>query len=174
MDTRIFLSLKVSCNNRSSGCLFEGAFEDLISHERSCKYRSKQCDSPLCRNYFKPAHRPPGYDTVCSLGCGQLIGVYQALQKNDNALALRNFVSCFEPLKDELRRETERQLASDRECLSKEQCELAAIENERKAMVQEVFLRTINYHIGRWSPMSICWSCCKNTDMYSMGCRELK
>lgn len=174
LSSEAFLTLKVPCNNKSIGCQFEGTVDDLITHERLCNHRSKQCDSPLCRNYFRPANRPSDYDTVCSLQCGLVNKVYHALQKNDSSLALLTFCGSFEPLKEELRHEIEAEIAQTQTNLVKEALELDNLEDERKAMVEEVYLRTINYHIGRWSPKTDCWSCCKNGDIYSMGCRELK
>jgi hypothetical protein len=174
LSSGIFLTFKIPCNHKDSGCLFEGAVDDLIAHEQSCRYRSKQCDSPLCRNYFKPAERPLEHDTVCSLHCGLLSKVYFALQKNDSALALKSFEDCFEPLRAEVKKELQAELALATSILDTEALELAALEGERKAMMEELDMRTANYHIGRWSPVLSSWSCCKSKDIYSVGCRELR
>jgi hypothetical protein len=51
--------------------------------------------------------------------------------------------------------------------------ELAAFDENKQAVIEEIELRKKKHHSGKWNQQSKQWSCCADSQVLSPGCRPL-
>jgi hypothetical protein len=170
--TRIVYSrLQVRCQFCSNGCDFFESVAVVKAHEQACIMRIEACNNPLCDNLYRLYDRPEGGRQTCSAMCSNVYEFSQTLRKADHLTILSHFCTALQAAKDQLREEMRAEIAREHELLDQERLVHDEYEAERAQMSKDLHLRMISQHPGKWSGK--CWSCCRSTDKYVVGCREL-
>ncbi|CAG9331306.1 unnamed protein product [Blepharisma stoltei] len=169
-----YKKLTLKCINSANGCLLEGPIHDVLEHEKTCDYEVFICSSPICRKKLLKLERYCLSPMVCSELCKKVCNFNKILdaQISEDEI-LQAFKGFLMESQSEVIKERTRKIREEIERLDKELADKEKYEKEEEGLLQELELRKVNYHPGKWSAQGRYWTCCLSKNKLEIGCRPL-
>ena len=170
---KIYEAMQLKCRNAGTGCEFVGVIAAVSSHEANCEYSQTKCANPVCEQTFVKRHKDPSEPQVCSDLCLKVCHFQSVLALNDHNAALHELFACLMSTKTNVEQEIRSSMKpaiDELETLTKE---LAAFEEIKQAVMEEIDVRKKKHHTGKWNQQTKQWSCCADSQVLAPGCRPL-
>mmetsp|Transcript_12977 Transcript_12977/g.13101 ORF Transcript_12977/g.13101 Transcript_12977/m.13101 type:complete len:260 (-) Transcript_12977:40-819(-) len=170
----VYHRLKLKCAYYESGCDFVGRIKDMRDHELLCLYEVIKCQSPICSTTFikKEKHQGDGVPLVCSDMCRAIVDFKETLDHSSREVILTDFSHYLVKMADIPEEEINKELVDVLAEKERKQEEAQLFLTRKNNLLSELESRRTKNHPGKWNIPAKKWTCCDNSDKYSIGCRE--
>jgi hypothetical protein len=171
---KVYETFELSCVNRIFGCCFEGNILKIAEHEKNCLFRVEQCENALCDKFIiRNGTIEEGVPLLCSEICENTIKFSLVVDESDIVGSVEN----FRALNDRCKKLAELQVREElNQMIRKVEESKRVNEAYRKVkerIEREILARVNSCHPGKWNLKSLKWTCCGNSDVASIGCKQI-